>query len=124
MDILVVVGVVIMIVVVDIMDILVVVGVVMMMLAQVGDVVVDMFVLLVGMLRVRRRGRVRDSLVNGLIVSVHVMVSQVDVVAVVVAVVVTVMNVMMAMMVVWVVVVMIVVMSVMVAVVVVMVVSA
>merc|ERR1712142_950713 len=70
----------------DVMDILVIIGVVMMMLAQMCDVVMDVFVFLIRVLRVSRRGGMGDSFVDGLVVSVHVMMAQIFVVAVVVVV--------------------------------------
>jgi len=65
------------IVMMDIMKGLVVVGVVMMMLAQVRDVVVDMFMLFIRVGTVRGRGRVRNAFVDSLVMTMDVVVAEV-----------------------------------------------
>merc|ERR1719334_2303164 len=64
----------------DIMKGLVVVGVVMMMLAQVRDVVVDMFMLFISVFAVGGRGRVRDAFVDSRVMTMDVVVAEVNVV--------------------------------------------
>merc|ERR1719383_455395 len=71
------------IVMMDIMKGLVVVGVVMMMLAQVRDVVVDMFMLFIRVGTVRGRGRVRNAFVDSLVMTMDVVVAEVLMVMVV-----------------------------------------
>jgi len=66
------------IVMMDIMKGLVVVGVVMMMLAQVRDVVVDMFMLFIRVGTVGGRGRVRNAFVDSLVMAMDVVVAEVS----------------------------------------------
>jgi len=64
---------------------LMIVSMVVMMLAQMQDIVVDVFVLLVRLKTVRGRSRVRDSFVNGVVISMDVIVAKINVVPVMMA---------------------------------------
>merc|ERR1711872_537969 len=62
-----------------------------MMLAQMKDIVVDVFVALVRLKAVRGRSRVRDSFVNGVVITMNMIMTKIDMMPMVVSVVVSVM---------------------------------
>merc|ERR1711990_842314 len=68
-----------------IVEVLVGVGVIVMMFAQMRDVVMNVLMMFVGILAVGRRRRMGDSFVDGVVVTLNVIVTQVDVMSVMVS---------------------------------------